>query len=74
MQIALYRLGRFAARRPWTVLGVWFVLSVVLVGASLVGGKAFEDEFSVPGLDSDEPCRHSGSVDCGCRFDVGHTG
>jgi len=54
MQIALYRLGRFAARRPWIVLGVWFALSVVLVGASLVGGKAFEDEFSVPGLDSDQ--------------------
>jgi len=54
MQIALYRLGRFAARKPWTVLGIWFAFSTLLVGASVVGGKAFEDEFSVPGLDSDK--------------------
>ena len=54
MPIALYRLGRFAARRPWTVLGTWFLVAAVVVVSSALGGKEFEDTFTVPGLDSDE--------------------
>ena len=54
MSIALYRLGRFAARRPWLVLGTWFVLAAVVIVSSATGGKEFEDTFTVPGLDSDD--------------------
>jgi putative drug exporter of the RND superfamily len=52
MSHALYRLGRFAARRPWRVIGTWFVLSVLVVAASAAFGRDLEDSFKVPGLDS----------------------
>ena len=48
----LYRLGGFAARRPWAVIGAWLVLAVVVVGASGAFGAKLEDSFRVPGLDS----------------------
>ncbi|MEN0128881.1 MAG: MMPL family transporter [Brevundimonas sp.] len=50
----LYRLGRFSARRPWTVIGTWVVLAVVVVGASGSFGAKLEDSFRVPGLDSQQ--------------------
>ncbi|MEM9521622.1 MAG: MMPL family transporter [Actinomycetota bacterium] len=53
MSIALYRLGRFAARRPWVVLGVWLLLAVTVVVANSTVGREFEDTFTVPGQDSD---------------------
>ncbi|MEO0492801.1 MAG: MMPL family transporter [Actinomycetota bacterium] len=54
MSTALYRLGRFAARRPWLVVGTWFVLAAVVVVSSATAGKEFEDTFTVPGQDSDD--------------------
>jgi len=51
---ALYRLGKFAAGRPWRVIGAWLVLSVVVVGLSGAFGRELEDSFEVPGLDSQE--------------------
>src|SRR5687767_14118880 len=51
---ALYRLGRFAARRPWVVIGAWLVISVVVIAASGAFGRELESEGSVPGLDSQE--------------------
>lgn len=52
MSHALYRLGRFAARRPWTVIGAWLVVAVLVIGASALFGRDLEDSFEVPGLDS----------------------
>ncbi len=52
MSRALYRLGRFAASRPWTVIGLWLVAAVVVVGSSATFGRTLEDSFAVPGLDS----------------------
>ncbi len=54
MSHLLYRLGRFAARRPWVVIGAWLVVSVLVIGASGAFGKELEDKFEVPGLDSQE--------------------
>ncbi len=54
MSTALYRLGRFASRRPWVVLGTWFAVAAIVVVASATGGKEFEDTFTVPGQDSDD--------------------
>lgn len=54
MSHRLYRLGRFCARRPWTVIGSWLVVSVLLIGASGVLGRELEDSFEVPGLDSQQ--------------------
>ena len=50
----LYRWGRFAARRPWAVIGAWLVVSVLVVGASGAFGRDLEDSFEVPGLDSQQ--------------------
>jgi putative drug exporter of the RND superfamily len=52
MSSALYRLGRFAARRPWTVIGAWLLVSVVVVVAANTVGRDFKDSAEVPGLDS----------------------
>ena len=52
MSNALYRWGRFAARRPWLVIGVWLVVSVLVIAASAAFGRELEAEGSVPGLDS----------------------
>ena len=52
MSHALYRLGRLAARRPWTVIGSWLVVSVLVLGASSAFGEKLEDSFGAPGLDS----------------------
>ena len=50
----LYRCGRFAARRPWWVIGCWLIASLLLVGASGAFGHKLEESFGAPGLDSQE--------------------
>ncbi|MGH1493127.1 MAG: MMPL family transporter [Acidimicrobiales bacterium] len=52
MSHALYKLGRFAARRPWTVIGSWLVAALLIIGASAMFGRELTDSFNVPGLDS----------------------
>ena len=52
MSQLLYRLGRFAARRPWVVIASWLVVSVVVIGASGTFGRELEDSFQAPGVDS----------------------
>ncbi len=52
MSHRLYELGRFAARRPWTVIGIWVVVAALVMGASSTFGSELEDSFEVPGLDS----------------------
>ena len=54
MSHALYRLGRFAARRPWVVIGAGSSSSVLVIAASGAFGRELEAEGSVPGLDSQE--------------------
>ena len=54
MSTALYRLGRFAARRHWLVIGSWFFLAAAVVVANSTIGRDFEDTFTVPGQDSDD--------------------
>jgi len=45
----LYRIGRFAARRRWAVLGVWLVALLGLGGAALGLSGTMTDSFSIPG-------------------------
>jgi RND superfamily putative drug exporter len=54
MSHVLYRLGRFAARRPWRVLGAWLLVSVLVIGASSAFGRELDDTVAVPGLDSQQ--------------------
>ena len=65
MSNALYRLGRFAARRPWAVIGSWLVLSVLVVGAGATVGQQLEDSFGAPGLDSHEATELLAGADAG---------
>ena len=52
MSHALYRLGRFAARRPVVMVGAWLILAIAVVGASSAFGRDLDDSVAVPGLDS----------------------
>ena len=54
MSQSLYRLGRLSARRPWLVIGLWLVLTLVVVGASSTFGQRLKDSLQVPGLDSQQ--------------------
>ncbi|WP_213817125.1 MMPL family transporter [Glaciihabitans sp. dw_435] len=45
----LYRLGRFAARRRWTVVGAWVVILVLAAGGYLLGGGTLASSVSIPG-------------------------
>jgi RND superfamily putative drug exporter len=50
----LYRLGRFSFRRAWTVIGVWFVLLVAILGGGVALGGQTEESFAIPGTESQE--------------------
>ena len=54
MTHSLYRLGRYAARRPWVVIGGWALVLVLVIGGAGAFGQELEDSFQVPGLDSQE--------------------
>jgi putative drug exporter of the RND superfamily len=48
----LYRLGRSAATRPWTAIGAWVLLALVVIASSVAFGRELEESFEAPGLDS----------------------
>ncbi|WP_183092951.1 MMPL family transporter [Nocardioides stalactiti] len=52
MSNLLYRLGRSAAARPWTAIGAWVLLAVVVIAFSAAFGRELEESFEAPGLDS----------------------
>jgi putative drug exporter of the RND superfamily len=54
MSNSLYRLGRFAAHRPWAVIAAWLVVSVLVVAASGAFGQKLEESFGAPGVDSQQ--------------------
>ncbi len=54
MATLLYRLGRFSFRRPWRVLGVWFVLLAALLGGGIALGGQSQESFAIPGTESQE--------------------
>jgi RND superfamily putative drug exporter len=48
----LYRLGRFAYRRPWRVIGVWVLLLLATLGGGIALGGQTQESFSIPGTES----------------------
>lgn len=52
MSNLLYRLGRSAATRPWTAIGAWVILALVVIASSAAFGRELEESFEAPGLDS----------------------
>jgi len=54
MSHTLYRLGRSSARHPWTAIGTWLVVAMLVIAASGAFGRDLEDSFDVPGTDSQQ--------------------
>jgi putative drug exporter of the RND superfamily len=52
MNAALERLGRWCARRHWTVLLVWLVLLAASLTTARLWGGQFANDFTVPGSES----------------------
>ncbi len=52
MSRRLYRMGRFAARRPWVMIASWIAVSLLVIITAGVFGRELEDSWEVPGLDS----------------------
>ena len=58
----LYRLGRAAYRKAWVVFGAWIVALVAIGGIGFGVGGATEEQFSIPGSESQEAFGRLGSV------------
>ena len=67
MSHTLARLGRFAARRPWVVIGGWLAVAVLVVTSSSAFGRDLEDPFEAPGLDSHRATQLLERADAGER-------
>jgi RND superfamily putative drug exporter len=49
----LYRLGRFAARRPWTVIGGWIAVLALAAAGFLSFGGTLTSNMSIPGTETE---------------------
>lgn len=54
MSAALHRLGSFAARRAWWVVGMWLTLLVALASLMISVGGDLNDSFEIPGTEAQE--------------------
>ena len=52
MTAFLYRLGRFAHRHPWRIVGAWIGLLLVFAVAGFGFGGKLADSFTIPGTES----------------------
>ena len=52
MNRLIRRIGDASARRPWTTVGAWAVLAVLVAVLSGAVGGTFADDFSAPGSES----------------------
>lgn len=52
MATLLYRLGRFSYRRAGTVIGVWLLLFVGILGGGIALGGKTQESFDIPGTES----------------------
>ncbi len=58
----LYRLGRAAYRKAWVVFGAWLVALVAIGGIGIGFGGGTDEEFRIPGSESQEAFGRLGSV------------
>ena len=49
----LYRVGRFAARRPWAVVAGWIAALALAVGAFVSFGGTLTSSMSIPGTETE---------------------
>ncbi len=52
MSVMLFRLGRWAHRRRWLVLGLWVAAAVAAVVIATASGGKTNDVFTIPGTES----------------------
>ena len=48
----LYRIGHFAGRHPWRVIGAWVVVAVSIFMLNTTTGGEYDETFSLPGSES----------------------
>src|SRR3954451_13591580 len=65
MSQLLYRWGSWSATRPWSAIGAWVLLSVLVVAASAGLGKQLDDSMAAPGTDSQAAVDLLASADSG---------
>ena len=58
----LYRLGRAAYRRAWLVFGAWILALVAIGGIGVTAGGETDEQFRIPGSESQEAFGRLGSV------------
>lgn len=54
----LYRLGRFSARRAWTVIVSWLIILGLAIGSFLAFGGTLSTMFSIPGTETTKVTDH----------------
>jgi putative drug exporter of the RND superfamily len=54
MATFLYRVGHFAYRRAWIVIGVWIALLAGMLGGGLALGGQTQESFVIPGTESQQ--------------------
>lgn len=54
MALLLHRIGRFAFRRAWLVIGAWVIALGAFLGAGLGLGGQLQDSFAIPGTESQQ--------------------
>jgi RND superfamily putative drug exporter len=52
MSHLLYRLGHFAGRHPWRVVGAWLVIAGAIFMLNASQGGQYDESFSLPGSES----------------------
>ncbi|AMB58078.1 MMPL family transporter [Microterricola viridarii] len=62
MAIFLYRIGHFAYRRAWTVIGAWILVLAALLGGGLALGGQMAESYAIPGTESQETIDMLGAV------------
>lgn len=62
MATLLYRLGRFAYRRAWAVIGAWIAALVLVLGGGAVLGGNMQESFDIPGTESQDALSHLSAV------------
>jgi putative drug exporter of the RND superfamily len=52
MSHILYRVGNFAGRHPWRVIGAWLLLAVTVFTLNAWQGGSYDETFTLPGSES----------------------
>ncbi|WP_290428401.1 MMPL family transporter [Agromyces larvae] len=62
MALLLHRIGRFAFRRVWLVIGAWALALAAFLGAGVGLGGQLQESFAIPGTESQEAIDHLAAV------------